>query len=331
MEIEIISEAKGRRRQPKRAIPSSSATEFQPPQRRTRSRAKEENKAIRAPLTTIGTPPSDSASAITTESTSLADSTPYTTLPNTLTTRLTGLTKPQLALLHRKKAQLQDPSQPSLDLVTATAVEATLVFAQEEAGTAVCISPAGLLLTCSHCVAESPEELAETENKWLLFASGQVVQTKCISWDPKRDLALLQIVAAQPLLVNGTTFPSISPAEHPPAPGAPLLCIGHPGSEDLEVSRPGVKTGYDVLHISTGHLRGYAKGQDLQDNSEIGALKHDCWTYWGHSGAPLVERTTGRLVGLHSSWDDETGMRRGVPLEASSRIDGLRLRKYLRK
>jgi len=52
-----------------------------------------------------------------------------------------------------------------------------------------------------------------------------------------------------------------------------------------------------VLHISTGLSRGYASGQDAQDNLEIGALTHDCWTYWGHSGAPLVETSTGCLVG----------------------------------
>ena len=97
---------------------------------------------------------------------------------------------------------------------------------------------------------------------------------------------------------------------------AKLVCIGHPGSEDLEASESGIKTGYDVLHVSTGAFRGLAEGQDVQDNSEIGALKHDCWTYWGHSGAPLVDRRTGNLIGLHSSWDDETGMRRGVALEA---------------
>jgi hypothetical protein len=83
---------------------------------------------------------------------------------------------------------------------------------------------------------------------------------------------------------------------------------------------PGVKTNYDVLHVSTGRFRGYAAGQDVHDNSEIGALKHDCWTYWGHSGAPLVERNSGGLVGLHSSWDDETGMRRGVAWEAIKSI-----------
>jgi hypothetical protein len=95
-----------------------------------------------------------------------------------------------------------------------------------------------------------------------------------------------------------------------------LACIGHPGSEDLQTSIPGIKTNFDVLHRSTGRFRGYAKGQNLQDNSEIGALKHDCWTYWGRSGAPLVDQLTGELVGIHSSWDEMTGMRRGIAWEA---------------
>lgn len=30
----------------------------------------------------------------------------------------------------------------------------------------------------------------------------------------------------------------------------------------------------------------------------------------------MVERGTGRLVGVHSSWDEESGMRRGVAWEA---------------
>ncbi|KAJ7240874.1 hypothetical protein B0H12DRAFT_1134356 [Mycena haematopus] len=54
-------------------------------------------------------------------------------------------------------------------------------------------------------------------------------------------------------------------------------------------------------------------GADPHDNSEIGTLRHDAWTYWGHSGAPLIDEAEGTLVGLHSSWDDETAMRHGVP------------------
>ncbi|KAK0818665.1 hypothetical protein LTR75_002579 [Friedmanniomyces endolithicus] len=193
-----------------------------------------------------------------------------------------------------------------------------------EAGTAVCVSSSGLLLTCSHCVAESEGVLDLAKDQWLLFADGRVVKATCVGYDGRRDLALLQTVAAQsPRQLDPTTanvtemsaFPATALAETPPRRNVSLFCIGHPGSEDFEVDTPGVATGYDVLHIGEGRYRGLAVGQDVHDNSDIGALKHDCWTYWGHSGAPLIN-DQGLLVGLHSSWDDSTGMRRGVGWEA---------------
>ncbi|KLJ07592.1 hypothetical protein EMPG_16950 [Blastomyces silverae] len=96
---------------------------------------------------------------------------------------------------------------------------------------------------------------------------------------------------------------------------APIICIGQPGSEDLE-STTDRKTDYGLVEISHGAFRGMIPGADPCDNSEIGTLKHDAWTYWGHSGAPLLNKKDGRLIGLHSSWDDQTGMRHGVPLVA---------------
>jgi len=253
-------------------------------------------------------------------------------LPDILTQSITGLDKNNLAILRKKQQWLREfeitipPVRNGIDVTTA--VNATLVFAQEDAGTAICISPKGILLTCSHCVAESIEELENHKVKWLIFASGQVVRAECIAWDSSRDLALLQIIACQrqPTVtlpsssstspVCSQSFPSVMPADFSPPLRVALVCIGHPGSEDLEASEPGIKTNYDILHVSTGVFRGYALGQDVQDNAEIGALMHDCWTYWGHSGAPLVDQHSGRLVGLHSSWDDRTGMRRGIGLEA---------------
>ncbi|KAJ7485235.1 trypsin-like cysteine/serine peptidase domain-containing protein [Mycena galericulata] len=214
----------------------------------------------------------------------------------------------------------------------ASAAAATLVFAQEEAGTAVCVSADGLLLTCSHCVAETEDDVDIGKMHWLIFASGRVVGARCVAWDGRRDLALLRIVAAQGEQEQVTAVPAqpqssayaipvfphavLHPSSSSPSIGTRLLCIGHPGSEDLEAAKPGIRTGYDVLHVSTGNFRGLAEGQDPHDNADIGALMHDCWTYWGHSGAPLLDRTTGRLVGLHSSWDEDTGMRRGVSSEA---------------
>ena len=250
-----------------------------------------------------------------------------------LTRKLTSLSVDELELLQLKQRRLQDPDgqiptfieslhrgrgvdAPAASTLLADAIAATLVFAQQEAGTAVCISPDGVLLTCSHCIAETHEDLERKEDKWLLFASGCAVRARCVAWDSKRDLALLQIIAAQasPYTKNSqATFPFATVGS---AQGGQLICIGHPGSEDLEASMSGVETNYDVLHVSHGRFRGLAKDQDPQDNSEIGALMHDCWTYWGHSGAPLIGRSSGKLVGLHSSWDDSTGVRRGIALVA---------------
>jgi hypothetical protein len=241
-------------------------------------------------------------------------------LPDTLTARVTHLSqRNQKTLLKKQEWLKQYTITIPRDMErngTSHVVDATLVFAQEEAGTAVCISPDGLILTCSHCVAESEDELDRSQTHWLLSASGRTVASRCVAWDSRRDLALLRVTAAQGPEHDFGKFPHIEVGEEAPAPNARLVCVGHPGSEDLEASLPGVKTNYDTLFLSTGAFRGLDKGQDPHDNAEIGALKHTCWTYWGHSGAPLIHRQEGKLVGLHSSWDDKTGMRRGVPLEA---------------
>ena len=262
-------------------------------------------------------------------------------LPSVLTSATTGLSRKEIATLNAKRQKLlSSPAQASNSITKllkrakklAAAARAALVFAQHEAGTAVCIAASGLLLTCAHCVAESPEEYAAAKQLWLVFSSGQVVRAKCVAWDQKRDLALLRITAADRLADHTDAsphvlFPFADIASQPPLffpsnkRGTPLICIGHPGSEDLEAlptsdsSQP-LLTGYDVLHVSRGCYHGLSSDQDVQDNSEIGALQHDCWTYWGHSGAPLIDVKSGQVVGLHSSWDDETGMRRGVAWEA---------------
>jgi S1-C subfamily serine protease len=260
-------------------------------------------------------------------------------LPSILTSQSTGLSRKELTTLRLKCRKLSSPSSQTTTFIAdlahrptpasatlTAAASATLVFAQHEAGTAVCIDPSGLILTCAHCVAETAEEYAAGKPHWLIFSSGQVVRANCVAWDPRRDLALLRITAAEQTPEppsSAMSFPSATIARQPPPvpkkkQATPLLCIGHPGSEDLEAPETTTvtATNYDVLHVSYGHFRGLAADQDVQDNSEIGALQHDCWTYWGHSGAPLIDAESGEVVGLHSSWDDETGMRRGVAWEA---------------
>lgn len=237
--------------------------------------------------------------------------------------KLSGLFHDEETLLRAKQKRLANNATTTLETCpnahTRAALEATLIFAQYEAGTAVCIHPDGWVLTCAHCFGENEGEYeAGKKMKWMLFYTGLAVQVECRVWDLRRDLALLKIVAMQlDSAIESTSppFPSVQISLVEVELGDPMVCIGQPGRDDLE-STSARRTKYNLVEVSQGTFRGMVEGADPQDNSEIGSLKHNCWTYWGHSGAPLVRETDGRLVGLHSSWDDATAMRHGVPLAA---------------
>lgn len=236
---------------------------------------------------------------------------------------LPGLDSTELRLLRKKQRQLQSNASATLSSLLSrkhlrTALEATLIFAQHEAGTAVCIDAAGWVLTCSHCFGETEEEWRAKKRKWLLFYTGLTVQVECRAWDSTRDLALLKIIAIESGASQKTAnpvFSFVSLSSSAPSLKTLIVCVGQPGSDDLE-STSDRRTNYNLIEVSEGKFCGMIPGADPDNNSVIGSLKHDAWTYWGHSGAPLLKAVDGTLIGLHSSWDDKTAMRHGVPLIA---------------
>ncbi|KGO49236.1 hypothetical protein PEX1_018480 [Penicillium expansum] len=239
--------------------------------------------------------------------------------------RLPGLNGCDLRILRKKQNRLRESAlltaKATLNVSchAARALASTLIFAQHEAGTAVCVDSRGWILTCAHCFGETAEEWKAERLKWLLYYNGLAVQVECRVWDERRDLALAKIVCVEILdeqckgLVN-PIFACVPVAESL-STSSPIFCIGQPGADNLESVSPR-KTTYDLVELSRGRLCGIVAGADPQDNSDIGTLKHNAWTYWGHSGAPLLRRLDGALLGLHSSWDDATAMRHGVPLIA---------------
>ncbi|KAL4974596.1 hypothetical protein BDW66DRAFT_167696 [Aspergillus desertorum] len=195
---------------------------------------------------------------------------------------LPGLTPAETRLLRKKQDRLRllrgalAKGASAYGEHVTDALNATFIFAQAEAGTAVCIHRDGWILTCAHCFGEDEQEWLGRRCRWVLGYTGLAVQIECRIWGWRRDLALAKVVSVE-------------------------LGI------ESEVRNAG---------DSEGRLNGLIPGADPQDNSSIGTLKHDAWTYWGHSGAPLVCMRTGVLLGLHSSWDESTAMRHGVPLVA---------------
>lgn len=243
---------------------------------------------------------------------------------------LPHISKEDLIILRAKQEQLKKTrrsieaevsSYPASNrAVLGAALSSTLIFAQHEAGTAVCVGYQGSILTCAHCFGESGNEWRREKRKWMLFYTGHAVLVECGKWDSHRDLALARVVALELEEDAVLSSPSLQPVfswlrlpDDEPGLGSPIACVGQPGRDDLESTSPGRKTTYNLVEISAGRFCGLVDGVDPQDCSNIGTLRHDAWTYWGHSGAPLVRSTDGKLIGIHSSWDDQTAMRHGVP------------------
>ncbi|KJE98087.1 hypothetical protein CAOG_08113 [Capsaspora owczarzaki ATCC 30864] len=186
-------------------------------------------------------------------------------------------------------------------------LDATVIFAQDHAGTGVCVSKDGLILTCAHCL----DDETIGARRIVLFPDGRKCVVECVAKDDVRDCALMRVVQVDRKVVRASdniSFPFASLASQGALPCSLAFCIGQPASDD-EASN------YPLFFTSRGVILGYqSSGEDLHRNDEIGQLIHSCWTYWGHSGAPIVNED-GLIVGMHSSWDDKTN-RHGIPLEA---------------
>ena len=187
---------------------------------------------------------------------------------------------------------------------------ACLVFGQYEAGSAICIDKSGIIITCAHCLGD---EMFIGTQKTLIFSNGDIILATCVS-GIERDVCLLKIegVYENDVLNIREEYPFVPISSPLPIYNTKCFCIGQPGRDDLE-SETDVKTNYPFIFISQGKYLGILGESDLNDNFEIGQLIHSCWTYWGHSGAPIINLEEG-LIGLHSSWDSTTGTRHGIHL-----------------
>ncbi len=148
-----------------------------------------------------------------------------------------------------------------------------------------------------------------------MFVDGRVYLATCVSVvenaTGSSDVAAMRLVAEVPLTVTASAaspLPLPPHSEIAPTPaqeGDDVFCVGNPSSIDLEsTSVSTIQFQPATWHVSVGRL--ISTGKDV--------LEHSCWTYWGHSGAPIFNRA-GQVVGLHCAWNDCNGLRQGQQLE----------------
>ena len=188
-------------------------------------------------------------------------------------------------------------------------------------GSAVCINEKGYILTCAH--AAPPFEDENTKESLYIFPSGEIIKALTLDKDEKIDLALLQIISVYKnnkfINIKNLTnkkFPyakiKIPENSQNEAKGKKVFCIGNP-CFTMEDDDGNIENNeYKPFWISFGKIKGYLKDQ-IYCKNDLGPLIHNCWTYWGHSGAPLFN-FDGELVGMHNSWNEKNADRHGNSL-----------------
>ncbi len=189
----------------------------------------------------------------------------------------------------------------------------------DEFGTAVCISEKGYILTCSH--AAPPFEDDNNKESLYIFQNGEIVKALTLEKDDQLDLALLKIIE---IYENGKftkieNFPQkkfnyskIKISSLNEKIGENVFCIGNPCFTMYDDDGKLENNKYKPFWISFGKIKGYIK-DGIYCKNDLGPLIHSCWTYWGHSGAPIFN-TNGKIVGMHNSWNEKNANRHGNSL-----------------
>ena len=186
---------------------------------------------------------------------------------------------------------------------------------QKESGTAVHIGN-GQILTCAHCIAvddvDQPDANKIGLTKYVIFANKEIVVCQVVNINEAShvDLALLQIVdhcnpdLKQEEFIN--TLGVVKFSDTAAEDGICIFTIGAPWRYDIE-SKQKYKTDFNpkIFHPSFGYLI----------KAKTRSFTHCCWTYWGHSGAPIFD-LQGHFIGMHESVDFRTAVRSAISVTA---------------
>ena len=153
----------------------------------------------------------------------------------------------------------------------------------------------------------------------LVTAHGKQIGAVCTKIDNDVDLALLQIpshlqndlmLSSMDIGTTGSDSDSFS-----------IFALGNPCDIDLETdSETQRKNGFFPFHVSEGRLESKISSKKSK-RDDLGRQIHSAWTYWGHSGCPLIGMVHGEnglepyILSIHNSWDERNGNRHGISLD----------------
>jgi len=189
----------------------------------------------------------------------------------------------------------------------------------------------GYILTCAHCVVhDDVDDDDPAKNKVgriveLVTARGKAFGAICVMACDKTDLALLHIPSSSSSYDDcSITRLELGCLKVGPkgsdSNGTKIFAIGNPCDTDLETKVKNKSTGFFPFHVSEGNLVTKVS-EEIARKDGLGRQIHNAWTYWGHSGCPLVTTIDNFgpcIVGLHNSWDDRNGNRHGITLDEIS-------------
>lgn len=137
----------------------------------------------------------------------------------------------------------------------------------------------------------SNDNLRPSKNIYkMFFSNGEEVDCVLVQANYQLGIAVLKIIHIDPIFQK--IYPSVTISTFTDYKNTTeVLCVGNPVYFEGDKNDRKQLLGHEPFTISYGIFKGYLPNKIYGDvHEKLGPLKHSCWTYWGHEGAPIFNR-----------------------------------------
>ncbi|MFC1679403.1 S1C family serine protease [Elusimicrobiota bacterium] len=195
------------------------------------------------------------------------------------------------------------------ELVRRVKPAVVMVRKQNGVGTGFMISPDGLLVTNAHVVAGRAANgviSSDYQRQVVIrFADGREAPGIVVAFNPKKDLALIQLPP------NPFGWPSVPIGDSALSEGEQVVAIGYPLGLPFSVSR------------------GIVSGVGFRDSGHVDFIQHDAAVNPGNSGGPVFN-AKGEVIGVNSQIMTQGGGFDGISYAISAADLKAALRQFSR-